>query len=139
MGIKSVCTKFAAWLQTTELFARPSKQLPGKWYLFEYFYENNNDLLHLEENQLKTENIFFNLEFSENNEFILNSNLEVPLIGGLQNGTWSRTKNYITIIHPNDFRNNVLFQFAINKGILKLLNKNHRGKIEFFGFFRQIN
>jgi len=99
--------------------------------------ENEKELLHLEENQLKSENIFFNLEFLENEKFNWNSNLEVPVIRELPSGTWSRTKNYITIIHPNDFRNNVLFQFAIDKGTLKLLCKSKLGRIEFFGFFRQ--
>lgn len=137
MGIKSLSKNFLAWLQTTELFARPSKQLPGKWQLYEYFYENDEELFHLEESHLKAENIYLNLEFSENESFAKKSNLDVPLIRDLPDGTWSRRKNYITVIHPGNFRNNVLFQFAVDKGTLKLLSKSKLGKIDFFGFFRQ--
>ena len=44
-------TNFLNWIKTTEMFARPSKQLPGKWDLFEYYIEKDGDLIHIKEEQ----------------------------------------------------------------------------------------
>ena len=41
------------WLGTTEMFARPSKQLPGKWQLFEYYVDTDEKLLNFNEELLK--------------------------------------------------------------------------------------
>ncbi len=118
------------------MFARPSKQLPGKWQLFEYYIDLEDDLKHITESQLKDANENWTIEFSNEESYVQQSQLPVSLISNIENGTWSISKNYITLIHPNNFRNNVEFQFAIEKGILKLLKKDAFGKIEFFGFFR---
>ena len=138
MEKKSVFVTFFSWLKTTEMFARPSKLLPGKWQLFEYYMDTDSELCHIEEDQLKTADEKWLLEFSE--EMVAHqSNLSVPLIVGIENGTWSLAKNFITFIHPKDFRKNIEFQFAIEKNILKLLRKDGFGKIEFFGFFRKLD
>lgn len=130
-------TNFLNWIKTTEMFARPSKQLPGKWNLFEYYIEKEGDLIHIKEEQLKAENLQWQIDFLEDEKFKHNSNLNVSLLSNIEDGTWSVSKNFITLIHPQDFRNNVEFQFAIEKGDLKLLKKDELGKIEFFGFFRK--
>lgn len=137
MEKKSVFVTFFSWLKTTEMFARPSKLLPGKWQLFEYYMDTDSELCHIEEDKLKTADEKWLLEFSE--EMVVHqSNLSIPLIAGIENGTWSLAKNFITFIHPKDFRKNIEFQFAIEKNILKLLRKDGFGKIEFFGFFRKL-
>src|SRR5680860_1621621 len=111
MEKKSVFVTFFSWLKTTEMFARPSKLLPGKWQLFEYYMDTDSELCHIEEDQLKTADEKWLLEFSE--EMVAHqSNLSVPLIAGIENGTWSLAKNFITFIHPKDFRKNIEFQFA---------------------------
>jgi len=139
MKMKSILTNILSWLQSTEMFARPSKKLPGKWILWEYYTEPGKELIHIEEDQLKAQQLFWETEFTEDEKFMHNTNLTVPLLSDISNGTWGRSKNYITIIHPEDFRKNVEFQFAIDNEDLKLLKKDAFGKIEFFGFFRKAN
>lgn len=120
------------------MFVRPSKLIPGKWSLYEYYYDSSEGLLHFEDKQLKANNEFLIIEFSED-KFSHQCNLLNPVVSKMENGSWDTSKNYITLIHPSNFRNNVEFQFAIEKGILKLLKKDDLGKIEFFGFFKKEN
>jgi hypothetical protein len=125
------------WLRSTEMFARPSKQIPGKWQLFEYYMETGNELLHFTEDQLNTEKVFWHIEFKEDDHYSHKCNLPVSFITKLKEGNWSISKNYITFISPEDFRDSIEFQFAIVKGALKLLKKDAFGRIEFFGFFNR--
>jgi hypothetical protein len=125
------------WLGATEMFARPSKKLPGKWVLFEFYTEPGKELIHKTTEQLKAEKIFWEIEFNTEEKYIHHSNLNVPVIEKITDGTWSRSKNFITLLHPDNFRDNVEFQFAIEKDNLKLLKKDSLGRIEFFGFFRK--
>lgn len=127
------------WLGTTEMFARPSKQLPGKWQLFEYYVDTDEKLLNFNEELLKNNKMVMTIEFNENGKFVRESNLPISIIQNIEAGEWSIYKNFISLIHPKNFRNNVEFQFACEKGKLKLLKKDKLGKIEFFGFFKSIN
>jgi len=138
MEKKSVFSVFRNWLSTTEMFARSSKKLPGKWKLFEYFFDSETELVNIKEQQLKAENQYMELEFEEG-YFKLKSNLSLPLVQDIENGNWNITKNFITLMQPKDFRKNVEFQLAIDKGVLKLLRKDAFGKIEFFGFLRKVD
>lgn len=119
------------------MFARPSKQLPGEWKLFEYYTEPDEELIHKQEKELKNEQLFMKITFSESGDFSYDTNLPVDFITAGSNFTWSIAKNYLTLIHPNDFRKNQEFQFAIEKGVLKILKKDTFGKIILFGFFRK--
>ena len=119
------------------MFARPSKQVPGKWELFEYYIDEGNELLHFTEDQLKEEKASWNIEFKEDEHFLHKCNLPVSFITEIKDGNWSTSKNYITFLSTKDFRDSVEFQFAIDKGKLKLLKKDAFGKIEFFGFFNR--
>jgi hypothetical protein len=125
------------WLQSTEMFARPSKQLPGKWQLFEYYVEKGNDLQNINEARLKEEKEFWDIEFTLENKYYHQCNLPVWQISKINNGNWSISKNFITLSSSENFRNNVEFQFAIEKEKLKLLKKDALGRIEFFGFLRK--
>ncbi len=127
------------WLSTTEMFARPSKQLPGKWQLFEYYFDSEEELNHITEPQLKAMNESWMIEFTDEENYFQKSKLQLSLVSNIENGNWSISKNYVTLIHPDNFRNNIEFQFAVDKGILKLLKKDALGKIEFFGFFKNLN
>ena len=120
MELKSVFITIFQWLKTTEMFARPSKQLPGKWQLFEYYFDSEKELNHITEQDLNAVNERWIIEFKEEENYIQESKLPVSLISNIENGSWSISKNYITLIHPENFRNNIEFQFAIDKGILKL-------------------
>jgi hypothetical protein len=137
MRVATVFSTFVSWLKSTEMFARPSKQLPGEWKLFEFYTEPEKELIHKQEKQLKDENLFLNVEFAENGTFNYTTNLQVEFISEEGSFTWSIAKNFITLIHNSDFRKNQEFQFAIEKGVLKILKKDSFGKIILFGFFRK--
>ncbi len=138
MRVKTAFSKFSGWLMSTEMFARPSKQLPGKWQLFEYYLDQGEDLLNFKEEDLKKKKENWTIEFADSEKFLQQGNVSVNLISGIENGDWSISKNFVTIMNPSDFRKNVEFQFAIQKNQLKLLKKDGFGKIEFFGFFRKL-
>jgi hypothetical protein len=138
MNIKTAFSRFSGWLMSTEMFSRPSKQLPGQWILFEYYLDKGEDLLNVKEEELKRKNENWTIEFAERDKFLQQGNLSINLISGIENGVWSISRNFVTIINPSDFRKNVEFQFAIQKNQLKLLKKDGFGKIEFFGFFRKL-
>lgn len=131
--------RIVKWLGSTEMFARPSKMLPGKWVLFEFYHEPDKELIHKSKEQIKEEKIFWEIEFTPDENYTHNTNLNIPVISKIIDGTWSRSKNFITLVHPGNFRDNVEFQFAIEKENLKLLKKDALGKIEFFGFFQKEN
>ncbi len=57
------------WLKSTEMFARPSKQIPGKWELVEYYIEKGNELLNIKEEQLKANSEFWHIEFTPDFNF----------------------------------------------------------------------
>jgi hypothetical protein len=137
METRKVLTSFLNWLSTTEMFNRPSKSLPGKWQLFEYYIELDDELLHFKENQVSENKRTLNIEFHDE-VYLKESNLGIDFIDNMDNGHWSVSKNFLTFIHPKDFRKNIEFQFAFEKGTLKLLRKDAFGKIQFFGFFRNV-
>jgi hypothetical protein len=120
------------------MFARPSKQIPGKWELVEYYIEKGNELLNLKKDQLKANSELWNIEFTVENKFFHKCNLPVWQITKVTNGNWSISKNYITIMSSENEGNNIEFQFAVEKEKLKLLKKDALGRIEFFGFLNKI-
>jgi len=139
MKINSIISKLSDFLQSSEMFARPSQQIPGKWDLYEYYTENESDLKHVKEEFLNSENLFWNMEFLDDEKYMADSNLSLTIISSIEKGTWSISKNFITLEHPEDSKKNVEFQFAIEKENLKILKKDTLGKIDFFGFFRRRN
>lgn len=139
MEKNSFFSRCVRWLKNAEMFARPSKQLPGKWELFEYYTESGENLIHKKAEQLKEEHLHAHIEFLEDGNFLSASNLPENIFHEEEPFTWSIAKNFLTLIHKNDFRNNKKFQFAISKQTLKLLQKYSSGKILFFGFFRKVN
>ncbi|MFW5822127.1 MAG: hypothetical protein ACOCU7_01955 [Tangfeifania sp.] len=137
MKIEAVFSKLFYWIKTSEMFARPSKQLPGEWKLYELYTEPDEELIHKKEKQLKDEQLFLDVEFAESGDFRYDTNLKVSFIPEEEKFSWSVAKNFITLIHADDFRKNQEFQFAIEKGVLKILKKDSFGKIILFGFFRK--
>ena len=138
MASKFPFKKLKSWFRTNELFLRPSKLIVGKWQLYEYYIDEDEKLKHYEEEELKHQGQRLVVSILQDENVIIANNLPVPVVGRLEDGTWSVSKNFITFIHPNNFRNSVEFQFAFNKGVLKLLKKDEFGNIEFFGFFNRI-
>ena len=135
---KSIFLKLYLWLASTDVFGRLSKKIPGKWKLYEYYRDSGNDLIHVREPYLKKINELLWIEFSDDEEFSLKTNLPISLFQTVQ-GRWNVRRNFITLTDSSDFRNNIEFQYAFEKGMLKLLKKDRFGKIEFFGFFARID
>jgi len=123
-------------MKTSGWFASPVKQLPSVWQLFEYYAEPSGELIHIQENKLKEENRFWEIELNEDGSFAHSCNLDIPLISGINDGTWRRNRNFIVFSGKEGLQMSIGFQFAVEKGILKLLKKNKQGGIEIFGFFR---
>lgn len=139
MKKKTFFSAIVQWLQSTEMFAQPSKQIPGRWQLYEYYTEPADGLVNVKEEQLERENKFWELEFSGEGNFSHKKNIPLQVLAGKDSWEWSLSRNFIIFIHPHDFRKNETFQFAIEKGDLKLLKKDVSGRIELFGFFRKLN
>lgn len=137
MASASLLSKFANWLKSPEVFGSVSKSIPGKWQLYEYYVDLQEDLINLKEEDLMNNRESLKIEFGDNEQFELEAQLPIPVFNEVEKGTWSIHRNFITFIHPSDFRKNIEFQFAFQKGDLKLLKKDEAGKIDFFGFFRQ--
>ncbi len=125
------------WLKSTEMFARPSKQLPGKWELVEYYIEKGTELHNFKETQLKANNEFWQIEFTPECEFSQENNLPIWQISKVKNGNWSISRNFITLVSSENDGNNIEFQFAIEKETLRFLKKDALGRIEFFGFLNR--
>ncbi len=139
MKITSLFSRVNNLLQSVEIFASPSKKIPGRWQLFEYYIDEVNELKHIKREQLTSEKQNWNIEFATDKKYIHKTNIPVSIISNIENGSWHIAKNFITLIHPNDIDKNTEFQFAIVKGNLKLLKKDKLGKIEFFGFFKKLD
>ncbi|MBW6535107.1 MAG: hypothetical protein K0B11_08860 [Mariniphaga sp.] len=139
MRRQAIFTSVFQWLKKTEMFARPSKQLPGKWRLFEYYTEKSGELVNVKETQLKQQDIFWEIEFEEDGCFQQKSGLTIKFLEGIESSGWLVSKNFITLIYRDDASRNEEFQFAIVNDKLKLLKKDISGKIIFFGFFRRLN
>ncbi|WP_303920308.1 hypothetical protein [Draconibacterium sediminis] len=135
MKLKSIFPKFIEWLISPAVFGSKKMLIPGQWHLFEFYVDKGEELLHFDEDTLKKNKIIYVLSFLENHEFIVAGKAPVKLLEGSTEGKWSVARNFITLINPKEFRNNIEFQFAFEKGNLKLLKKDAMGKIEFFGFF----
>lgn len=110
---------------------------PASGSFFEYYTETSGELLHIQEEQLKSSEVFWEIEFYEDGVFNQQSNSLEEFMKSSGINRWSLSKNFVTLL-SNDFRNSIEYQFAIDKGTLKLLKKDFSGKIEFFGFFRKL-
>lgn len=137
MAEKSIFSKFYLWLISPDVFGSAAKKIPGKWELYEYYRDTDEQLLHVQEADLNTRKEALLIEFSPDEEFSIQPKLSVALFQEDRKGSWSVHRNFITLIDASDFRNNTEFQFAFEKEDLKLLKKDKAGKIEFFGFFKQ--
>ncbi len=131
-------SKIGVWLKSTELFMRPSKKIPGKWSLYEYYVDSKNELLHYTSDKLKENNQSFTIIFLPDKTFSRTASLPISCIQNIEKGEWSISRNFITLIDKENFRNNVEFQFAFEKGNLKLLKRNKFGMLDFFGFLKPL-
>ena len=138
MKKKLVFPSLIKWLYSTEMFARPSKQLPGRWRLFEYYSEPGEQLVNMKEEHLEKSGYYWKIDFEEFGQFSQEMNLPVQFLTDTPVCNWQTSRNFLTLssIEIMDIKKE--FQFAISSGSLKLLQKDTDGKIIFFGFFSKI-
>jgi len=125
------------WWKSLEMFSRPVSLIPGRWQLFEYYTEPEGELLNIKEDQLKNKNGFWIIEFRENGEFMQTSSLPVRFMEDIPVCKWRLQRNFLKMIHPDNQNYYEEFQFAVERGLLKLLKKDINGRIKFFGFFKK--
>ena len=113
--------------------------LLGSWELFEYYMDQNDRLLHIKEDQIKRDKMKWNLSFLEKGKFTNETNLFIPFFKKLEANRWIKSRNFVTLSEIDSLDPGITFQFAFDKGILKLLQKNKLGKIEIFAFFKRIS
>lgn len=135
MRINSASISFWAWSGVSRFFERTNKKLPGRWHLFEYYTENNGELLHNELADLKAQGHNAEIIFDGAEGFMVLSNFSVPVFSMFEKGNWKVSKNYILFSGSDDSAVPIKVQFAIEKGVLRLLKKDKSGRIGFFGFF----
>lgn len=136
MAESSIISKFLHWLQSTEMFASPSKQLPGKWQLYEYFVETEGELANFKQNDLDASDIYWKMEIRKDGTSSHLVNLDHFIIQQVNDGNWMLHKNLISFSTKTDPL--LQFQFAVTNHQLKLLKKDNKGAILFFGFFDRI-
>ena len=139
MKATSVFARLSNWLASPEVFGSISKKIPGDWVLYEYYFDEKEELIHKTEDDLKKNSEALQIQFFTEENFRATSKLALPVFNHLKEGNWSIHRNYITLLDSKDFRNNLEFQFAFEKENLKLLRKDKMGNIVFFGFFRAAN
>jgi len=130
-------TRLIKWWESLEVFARPLNLIPGRWILYEYYTEPGSELLNIKEEQLKSDNRFWKIEFSQKGELRQNSNLPVRFMEDIPQCCWRLAGNYLKIIHPENSNYYEEFQYAVEKEFLRLLKKDLSGRIVFFGFFKK--
>lgn len=130
--------KLINWLKSGEVFARPSKQLPGKWQLFEFYFETETELVNLKETDLKAQKISMILDLVNDKSFLIVGKLNIQVFNDFEKGTWHHERNFLTLAGNQKSGSTLKFQFDANRQQLKLLKKDGKGKIVFFGFFSRV-
>ena len=59
-------------------------------------------------------------------------------IDGYSTNKWIKRKNQITLFDETRPEGSITFQYAIDKGIFKLLKKEDSGRIQIFAFFERV-
>jgi hypothetical protein len=132
-------TALTNWLYSTEMFARPFKEIPGKWRLFECYSEPGDHLVNMKEEDLEQAGYYWNIDFEEYGSLTQEMNLPVKFLTDASECNWQTARNFLKLTHKESPGIIEEFQYAISKGNLKLLQKDSDGKIIFFGFFRKID
>lgn len=137
MKIKNLWSMFIVWLKSPEMFGRATDIIQGKWVLFEYYMDIEENLINVKENELIALNQLLEIEFFPAGRVEHNCKVPVPLLQNLGVKKWKITKSKLSVFDPIESDKFLSFRFAFEKGNLKLLKKDAKGKIEFFGFFRR--
>jgi hypothetical protein len=138
MKKSSALTSFLSWLKSTEMFSRPSRQVPGRWQLYEFYYEPEGQLIHVEKEKLQVEKFGWEINMNRNGFLSQQSNVPVKILNGIPDCRWALSGNYIRLMHPANEKEHEEVQFAVVKDNLRLLKKESDGTIRFFGFFSRV-
>jgi hypothetical protein len=133
-----IYSRLISCLNKTYICLKPSVQLPGKWKLYEYYTETDDALINFKENQIKNKGQYLEIEFQVNGMLEQVVNLPFQFLEGIQQCTWQVSRNFIKLFSSEGFQKKEVFQYAIVDGTLKMLRKDNKGNIEFFGFFRKV-
>ena len=133
----SVFAALIQWITSAGLSFRPSRQIPGKWKLYEYYTEKDNELINLKEEQIVKCRQYWELYFETNGQLEQKTNLPVVFLSKAKRVKWHTSRNYIKLMDADERDQKVDFQYAVAGENLKLLKKDEKGRIEFFGFFRK--
>lgn len=134
-----VLVSLLQWLSSTEMFARPAKQLPGSWSLFEFYTEQEGELMNLKEDTMKKAGYHCEITFEGQGSLHHKMNLPVQLFDKAGHGCWYTSRNFIVLSPSESTGLKEEFQFAFENDNLKILKKDTHGRIHFFGFFRRLN
>ncbi|MFW6257740.1 MAG: hypothetical protein ACOC11_03045 [Prolixibacteraceae bacterium] len=126
------------WLSSTEMFARPARQLPGKWRLYEFYSEPEGELQNMKEDEIKKSGYMWEIELESMGQFYQKMKLPVFILSQATHGTWNTSRNFLCLSSDTEPAVTVEFQYAIENGNLKILKKDMDGRILFFGFFRRL-
>lgn len=137
MESKSMFKRLAEWSHLFAGFERNVERIIGKWQLYEYYVDTRDGLLNVKEEELIRSNVMLVLSLLENREILFAGKFPVADFCRIEEGMWRISKNYITFSNRKNSDDTVEFQFAFEKGELKLLHKNAKGEILFFGFFKK--
>lgn len=137
MGTKSLIKRIAEWSHLFAGFESNEERIVGKWQLYEYYVDTADGLKNYKEEELVASKIMLVLSLLESGEILLGGKFPVANFCNIEEGKWRISRNYITFFSHNNSLEAVEFQFAFEKGNLKLLNKNKEGEIRFFGFFKK--
>lgn len=139
MKNECVFSKIRDWLKSTELFSRPSLEVPGVWHLFEYYAEPEGHLVHFIEGDMVEKHLYWEIALDSEGRFRQKSNLPIQLFPGNGICNWHIKSNFIILSHPQTREKGEKYQFAMDRRVLKLLKKDSSGRIEIFGFFRKVS
>jgi hypothetical protein len=137
MRYLSLLSRFRQWIQSAEIFLRPSQKIIGRWLLFEYYTEPGDELINVKQDKLIKDKLFLEMEFDSRGIVNQDSNLEVSFWEDMGLYNWRLSGNFLKLSSPCDNSKSEKFQYSVQKNYLKLLKKDINGKIIFFGFFRK--
>jgi len=133
----SLLSRFRQWIESADIYLRPSQKIIGRWLLFEYYTEPADELINVKEGKLIQNKLFCEIEFHSPGLLNQSSNLEVNFLEDVELYNWRLSGNFLILSYPRDTSKNEKLQYSLQKNCLKLLKKDINGKIIFFGFFRK--
>ena len=117
---------------------RMKHSLLGDWIMFEYYFDSGTELNHIKKGQLEANAQKWELSFFDQGTLKSVIYLKGLFIDGYSTNKWIKRKNQITLFDETRPEGSITFQYAIDKGILKLLKKEDSGRIQIFAFFERV-